>query len=42
MDAWLSRRIAVEQRRYATEMADTQGWQFEACWTSLHKNWKCT
>jgi len=23
------RRIAVEQRMYATGMADTQGWQFE-------------
>jgi len=37
----MSRRIAVERIRYATGMADTQGWQFENCWTSLHKNIKC-
>jgi len=27
----MSRRIAVDQRRYAAGMADTQGWQFETC-----------
>ena len=37
----MSYRIAVEQRRYAAGMAGTPGWQFETCWTSLHKNWKC-
>jgi len=41
MAARLSRRIAVEQRRCAAGVVDTQGWQFETCWTSLHKNWKC-
>jgi len=29
--ARMSRRIAVEQRRYAAEMADNYGWQFETC-----------
>jgi len=29
--ARISRRIAVEQRRYAAGMADTQGWPFETC-----------
>jgi len=46
MAARPSCRIAVEQRRYNTNyaagMADTQGWQFQTCWTSLHKNWKWT
>ena len=37
----MSRRTAVEQRRYAPGMADTQGWHFKSCWTSLQKNWKC-
>jgi len=32
--ARMSRRIAVEQRRYAAGMADTEGWQFETCWTT--------
>jgi len=41
MAARMSRQTAVEQRSYAAVMADTQGWQFETCWTSLHKNWKC-
>jgi len=27
----MSRLKAVEQRRYAAGMADTQGWQFETC-----------
>jgi len=36
MAARTSRRIAVEQRRYATGMVDTQDWQWETCWTSLH------
>jgi len=32
----MSRRIALEQRRYAAGMVDTLGWQFETFWTSLH------
>jgi len=32
--ARMSRRIAVEQRRYAAGMVDNQGWQFETCWTT--------
>ena len=32
--ARMSRRIAVEQKRYAAGMADTEGWQFETCWTT--------
>jgi len=35
----MSRRIAVEKKRYATWMEDTQGWQFETC--KLHKKWEC-
>ena len=30
----MSRRIAIEQRKYAAGMAGTQGWQFETCWTT--------
>jgi len=30
----MSRRIAIEQSRYAAGMADTEGWQFETCWTT--------
>ena len=40
MTARMSRRIALEQRRYAAGMVDTMGWQFATLWTSLHKNWK--
>jgi len=32
--ARMSRRLAIEQRMYAAGMADTQGWQFEICWTT--------
>jgi len=34
--ARISRPIAIEKRRYAAGMADTQGWQFETC--KMHKN----
>jgi len=40
-----SSRTAVEQRRYAAGMADTQGWQFphytRIVHKKLHKNWDC-
>jgi len=32
--ARMSRRISVEQRRYAVGMEDTQSWQFETCYTT--------
>jgi len=31
LSARMSRWMAVEQRRYAAGMADSQGWQFETC-----------
>ena len=37
--ARMSRRTAVEQRRYTAGMADIQGWQLETC--KSHKNWAC-
>jgi len=37
----MSSRIAVEQRRYAAGMVDTQGWQFEICGTSLLLSSRC-
>jgi len=26
--------IEIKQRKYAAGMADTEGWQFEICWTT--------
>ena len=38
---WLQKsQIGHPDERHAAGIADTQGWQFETCWT-IHKNWEC-